>query len=217
MVKSVFVLCAWALSVGGFGFFSSSVALAQQNTIVADSLVKVDVILPRALFPSVHGQIDLEHQPNVGRSQGSDEVTQKILYFIYREGAREMDRFDPSRGEGVLIPRASLGGFVDTDLLKAHFYAPTLDRARDRDVYPIDFKFRASMMSRVFKKAFVTAVRPVGERYWKVLYRDEIEVDGLGITVNALGEVTQMRLMKKGVIVKTLSVSELPTIPEREF
>jgi len=75
---------------------------AADPQVFTDPLLKLDVIMPSNLFPSIHGQIDLEHQANASRAPQSDEVTEKIRYFIYKENGHENDRFDPARGEGIL-------------------------------------------------------------------------------------------------------------------
>ncbi len=191
---------------------------AQEEALSAkDKVLELRVKLPRIYGSGVQGEVLLEHTPNSTRASDSTEVFETILNFIYSENSKEIDHFDPKLGEGIFIPKANLGGFLDTDLLKAKFYPPAYDAKLKRDVYPVDFKFRASFLKHVFKKAFVTAVRAASGQKWKIYYLDQFEVDGMEIQVNAAGTVTRMNLTLGDTVVKALRMSDLPSISESEF
>jgi len=208
-MKKFSSVCLCLISV----FISGSVHAAPVKEKVLDLVVK----LPKVFGSGVSGEVVLEHAENTSRVPNSNQVFETILNFIYAENGREIDHFDPKLGEGIFIPKKNLGGFLDTDLLKARFYPPQYDAANARDVYPVDFKFRASFLKHVFKKTYVTAIRAANERTWKIYYLDRFEVDGMEIQVNALGAVTKMNLTKDGEEVKSLKMSDLPSISESEF
>ena len=182
-----------------------------------EKVLDLRVKLPSIYGHGVQGDVILEHTSNMTRVPGSNQVFETILNFIYAENGREIDHFDPAKGQGIFIPKENLGGFLDTDLLKAKFYPSFYDAAKNRDVYPVDFKFRASFLKHVFKKTYVTATRSNSDQTWKIFYLDQFQVDGMEIHVNALGTVTKMGLTFQGETVRSLKMSDLPSISEKDF
>jgi hypothetical protein len=191
--------------------------MAEQFAAQKDQAMSLIVDLPEIFGPDISGKVLILHDINFSRVK-DNEPFQRIEKFIYAEGNKEMDSFDPADGEGVIIAKEQLKGFLDTDLLKVKFDMPFYDKAKNTDNYPLALKFRASMLQRIFKKARLLLVRNNAEKaLWKVYYNSVLEVDGLSIKLNGLGQVLKLDLLLKGKVVKSLSLSEIETIPEREF
>ena len=194
-----------------------SAALEQSDFSMKEKILDLTVTLPPVFGKSIKGEILLEHAENAARVPSSTEVYEVILNFIYAENGTEKDHFNPANGQAVFIPKENLNGILDTDLLKAKFYPPVFDVAHLRDVYPVDFKFRASFLQHIFMKTFITATHVNGDVKWKVFYLDQFEIDGIEIQINAMGAVTKMNLSKAGKLVKALKMQDLPSITQAEF
>lgn len=198
--------------------FSTLILLLACNLManpVREELAKVDVALPAIYGKPIHGGIVLVHDENFGRVRET-EVYRKIDEFIYTENNRDVDSFDPENGEGVIIAKERLGGFLDTDLLKVKFGKQYFDGQLLRDTYPVTLKFRASIVNRIFKKIDLMVVRPINNTNWQILYLSK-EVDRLEIALNALGKVIRLNLYYKNTLVTQLNLDQISSIPESEF
>jgi hypothetical protein len=194
----------------------SSFAHASEYVALKEYILTVSADLPEVYGADVSGKIMVEHDENFARVSQS-EVRQKIANFIYFEKGREIDSFDPDLGEGVLIAKENLKGIIDTDLLKAKFEKPYYQLESNKDVYPIIFKFRASVLNRIFKKIKILVSRkPLSNELWKTYYKEK-EVDGLDIKINAFGRVLRLNLLLKGKIVESLNLDQIENVRESDF
>jgi len=201
----------------GFLILFSFSAMAEQLAAQKDQALSLIVDLPDLFGSDINGKVLILHDINFGRVK-DNEPFQRIEKFTYAEGSKEMDSFDPADGEGIIIRKDQLKGFVDTDLLKVKFDVPFYDKTKNTDNYPLALKFRASMLQRLFKRARLLLVRNNAEKaLWKVYYNNVLEIDGISIKLNALGQVLRLDLLLKGKVAKSLSLSEIETISERDF
>ncbi len=187
------------------------------HAFLKEKAMNLKIELPEIYGGNHMGEVLLSHDVNFNRVADSEPM-QKIAEFIYAEGGKEQDGFDPADGEGVLIGKDKLDGVIDTDLVKVKFETPKYDAVKKVDLYPLQLKFRASLLQRMFKRVKMNLTRKaVDGSKWIVYYDNKLEVDGLSLKINALGKVLKMDLLLKGVLVKSLKLEEIETIPESQF
>ncbi|MFZ4713311.1 MAG: hypothetical protein ACOYL6_06355 [Bacteriovoracaceae bacterium] len=196
---------------------TSLFAHAEMDAAQKDQALTLSVDLPEVFGKDQVGQILVEHDINFSRVKDS-EPFEKILRLIYFQGSKEKKSFNPEDIEGTIISKEQLKGYLDTDLLKVKFDLPLYNVSKKADVYPLALKFRASMMQRIFKSAKLLIVRvPEEKAFWKVFYNGVLEIDGISIKINAFGQVVKLDLLFKGKIAKSLAMSEIETIAEKDF